>query len=49
MEMNASTSTLPPRGSRGIQGAQIWEAADALLVHQGLRPTTERVREKTNG
>ena len=45
METNASSSTFPPRGGRGIQEAQVWEAADAL-VHEGLRPTIERVRQK---
>ena len=45
METNASNSTFPPRGGRGIQEAQVWEAADAL-VHEGLRPTIERVRQK---
>ncbi|MDM0030458.1 DNA-binding protein [Variovorax saccharolyticus] len=41
----SNVSTFPPRGGRGIQEAQVWEAADALL-HEGLRPTIERVRQK---
>lgn len=43
--ISSNVSTFPPRGSRGIQEAQVWEAADAL-VHEGLRPTIERVRQK---
>lgn len=35
----------PIRMGRGIQEAQVWEAADALL-QEGLRPTIERVRQK---
>ena len=35
----------PIRGGRGIQEAQVWEAADALL-QDGLRPTIERVRQR---
>ncbi|MDN8618931.1 DNA-binding protein [Variovorax ginsengisoli] len=35
----------PIRSGRGIQEAQVWEAAD-LLLHEGLRPTIERVRQK---
>ena len=42
---SSNVSTFPPRGGRGIQEAQVWEAADAL-VHEGLRPTIERVRQK---
>ena len=41
----SNVSTFPPRGGRGIQESQVWEAADAL-VHEGLRPTIERVRQK---
>ena len=33
------------RTGRGIQEPQVWQAADALL-HEGLRPTIERVRQK---
>jgi chromosome segregation ATPase len=32
------------KSSRGIQEAQVWQAADALLA-EGLRPTIERVRQ----
>src|SRR6478735_12502674 len=42
---SSNVSTFPPRGGRGIQEAQVWEAADVLL-HEGLRPTIERVRQK---
>ncbi|MDM0084586.1 DNA-binding protein [Variovorax sp. J31P179] len=35
----------PIRSGRGVQESQVWEAADALL-HEGLRPTIERVRQK---
>ena len=42
---SASVSIQPVRGGRGIQEAQVWEAADEL-VHEGLRPTIERVRQK---
>jgi hypothetical protein len=45
MNTIASSGTFPPRGGRGIQETQVWEAADAL-VHEGLRPTIERVRQK---
>ena len=43
--LSSNVSTFAPRGGRGIQEAQVWEAADAL-VHEGLRPTIERVRQK---
>ena len=33
----SSDENHPVRGGRGIQEAQVWEAADAL-VHEGLRP-----------
>jgi len=33
------------RVGRGVQEAQVWEAADTLL-QEGLRPTIERVRQK---
>jgi len=42
---SASDNIHPIRGGRGIQEAQVWEAADALL-QDGLRPTIERVRQK---
>ena len=42
---STSVNTFPPRGGRGIQESQVWEAADALM-HEGLRPTIERVRQK---
>lgn len=42
---SSNVSTFAPRGGRGIQESQVWEAADAL-VHEGLRPTIERVRQK---
>ena len=35
----------PIRSGRGVQESQVWEAADALL-HEGLRPTIERVRQR---
>ena len=41
----SNVSNFPLRGGRGIQESQVWEAADAL-VHEGLRPTIERVRQK---
>lgn len=43
--MKAPQAIYPLRSGRGIQEAQVWEAADAL-VHEGLRPTIERVRQK---
>ena len=43
--MSPWCSIHPIRGGRGIQEAQVWEAADALL-QEGLRPTIERVRQK---
>ena len=44
--MSSSSDNIHPiRGGRGIQEAQVWEAADVLL-HEGLRPTIERVRQK---
>ncbi|MDM0078110.1 DNA-binding protein [Variovorax sp. J2P1-59] len=42
---SSSASIHPVRSGRGIQEAQVWEAAD-LLLHEGLRPTIERVRQK---
>ena len=42
---SSSDNIHPTRGGRGIQEAQVWEAADVLL-HEGLRPTIERVRQK---
>ncbi|MGJ7512048.1 DNA-binding protein [Variovorax sp. GT1P44] len=46
MDSRSSSVEFQPRtGGRGIQEAQVWEAADALL-HEGLRPTIERVRQK---
>lgn len=42
---SSNVTTFAPRGGRGIQESQVWEAADAL-VHEGLRPTIERVRQK---
>ncbi|MDM0030073.1 DNA-binding protein [Variovorax saccharolyticus] len=42
---SSSDNNHPIRSGRGIQEAQVWEAADAL-VHEGLRPTIERVRQK---
>ena len=43
------TNDIPPiRVGRGIQEAQVWEAADALL-REGLRPTIERVRQRLGG
>lgn len=42
---SSSDSIHPIRSGRGIQEAQVWEAADALL-QEGLRPTIERVRQK---
>ena len=46
MDPKSSSDNIHPiRGGRGIQEAQVWEAADALL-HEGLRPTIERVRQK---
>src|SRR5437868_4203587 len=47
MDLNSSSANIHPirSGGRGIQEAQVWEAADALL-HEGLRPTIERVRQK---
>ncbi|RZL87185.1 MAG: hypothetical protein EOP82_27345 [Variovorax sp.] len=44
--MKSSSDNIHPiRGGRGIQEAQVWEAADVLLL-EGLRPTIERVRQK---
>ncbi|KWT97687.1 MULTISPECIES: DNA-binding protein [unclassified Variovorax] len=43
--ISSNVTTFAPRGGRGIQESQVWEAADAL-VHEGLRPTIERVRQK---
>jgi len=46
MDLKSSSDNIHPfRGGRGIQEAQVWEAADALL-QEGLRPTIERVRQK---
>jgi hypothetical protein len=46
MDPKSSTDNIHPiRSGRGIQEAQVWEAADALL-QDGLRPTIERVRQK---
>ena len=46
MHPKSSTDNIHPICSgRGIQEAQVWQAADALL-HEGLRPTIERVRQK---
>ena len=46
MDLKSSSNNIHPiRGGRGIQEAQVWEAADALL-QEGLRPTIERVRHK---
>jgi chromosome segregation ATPase len=46
MDLKSSSDNIHPmRGGRGIQEAQVWEAADVLL-HEGLRPTIERVRQK---
>jgi Plasmid replication region DNA-binding N-term len=42
---SSSDSIHPMRTGRGIQEPQVWQAADALL-HDGLRPTIERVRQK---
>ena len=42
---STSANIHPIRSGRGIQEPQVWEAADALL-HEGLRPTIERVRQK---
>ncbi|SCK11266.1 Membrane-bound metallopeptidase [Variovorax sp. HW608] len=36
------------RIGRGVQEAQVWEAADALL-QEGMRPTIERVRHRLGG
>jgi len=41
-------SVHPIRVGRGVQEAQVWEAADALL-QEGLRPTIERVRQRLGG
>ena len=41
--MNISINT-PKTTSRGVQEADVWAAADALIA-QGLRPTIERVRQ----
>ena len=46
MDLKSSSDNIHPiRGGRGIQEAQVWEAADVLL-REGLRPTIERVRQK---
>ncbi|MDM0071653.1 DNA-binding protein [Variovorax sp. J31P207] len=46
MDPKSSINNIHPiRSGRGIQEAQVWEAADALL-QEGLRPTIERVRQK---
>ncbi|RZL90112.1 MAG: DNA-binding protein [Variovorax sp.] len=46
MDLKSSSDNIHPiRGGRGIQEAQVWEAADVLL-QEGLRPTIERVRQK---
>ncbi|RZL93260.1 MAG: hypothetical protein EOP82_08025 [Variovorax sp.] len=46
MDPKSSSDNIHPiRGGRGIQEAQVWEAADAL-VHEGPRPTIERVRQR---
>ncbi|MDM0002976.1 DNA-binding protein [Variovorax sp. J22P240] len=46
MDLKSSSDNIHPiRGGRGIQEAQVWEAADALL-QDGLRPTIERVRQR---
>ncbi|MDM0050601.1 DNA-binding protein [Variovorax sp. J22R115] len=46
MDLKSSSDNMHPiRGGRGIQEAQVWEAADALL-QDGLRPTIERVRQR---
>src|SRR4051812_19812994 len=46
MNLKSSSDNLHPiRAGRGVQEAQVWEAADVLL-HEGLRPTIERVRQK---
>ncbi|MDM0015763.1 DNA-binding protein [Variovorax sp. J22P168] len=42
---SSSANIVPIRSGRGIQEAQVREAADALL-QEGLRPTIERVRQK---
>jgi hypothetical protein len=34
-----------PKVTRGVQEADVWAAADALLA-LGLRPTIERVRQQ---
>ncbi|MDM0022186.1 DNA-binding protein [Variovorax saccharolyticus] len=38
-------NNFPRVGGRGVQETQVWQAADAL-IHEGLRPTIERVRQK---
>ncbi|MDM0066785.1 DNA-binding protein [Variovorax sp. J31P207] len=46
MDPKSSSDNIHPiRSGRGIQEAQVWEAADWLL-QEGLRPTIERVRQK---
>ncbi|KWT97664.1 MULTISPECIES: DNA-binding protein [unclassified Variovorax] len=46
MDPRSSIAPIHPiRSGRGIQEAQVWEAADSLL-QEGLRPTIERVRQK---
>ncbi|MGJ7511299.1 DNA-binding protein [Variovorax sp. GT1P44] len=46
MDPRSSSVEIQPRsGGRGVQEAQVWEAADTLL-QEGLRPTIERVRQK---
>ena len=46
MDLKSSSDNIHPmRSGRGVQEAQVWEAADALL-QEGLRPTIERVRQK---
>lgn len=41
--LTPSIASTAPKSPRGVQQADVWAAADALLA-QGLRPTIERVR-----
>lgn len=45
MDPKSSSDQIHAFRGRGIQEAQVWQAADALL-QDGLRPTIERVRQK---
>ena len=47
MDLKSPSDNIHPiRGGRGIQEAQVWEAADVLL-QEGLRPTIELPRPKS--